>query len=39
MYNEMYLLEWWYLVSQKICDGYVHSQEDDYNEVKNDFLT
>ena len=26
-------LEWWQLISEKRCDGYSHSQEDDYNEA------
>ena len=26
-------LEWWQLISEKRCDGYLHSQEDDYNEA------
>ena len=29
------LLEWWQLISEKICDGYAHSQEDEYNEALN----
>jgi hypothetical protein len=32
------LLEWWRLISEKRCDSYVHSQEDDYNESLNAFL-
>ena len=30
--------EWWYLISKEICDDYVHSQEDEYNEAPNEFL-
>jgi hypothetical protein len=33
------LLEWWQLISEKRCDGYSHSQEDDYNEALKAFLT
>jgi hypothetical protein len=33
-------LEWWQLISEKKCDGYSHSQEDDcYNEAPKAFLT
>jgi hypothetical protein len=33
-------LEWWQLISEKRCDGYSHSQEDDrYNEALKAFLT
>jgi hypothetical protein len=33
-------LEWWKLISEKICDGYAHSQEDDvYNEDPKAFIT
>jgi hypothetical protein len=32
-------LEWWKLISEKRCDGYSHSQEDDYNEALKAFLT
>ena len=34
-------LKWWHLISEKICDGYTHSQEDDdvYNEALEAFLT
>jgi hypothetical protein len=33
-------LEWWQLISEKRCDGYSHSQEDDYyNEALRAFLT
>ena len=32
-------LEWWQLISEKICDGYAHSQEDGYNEAQKEFLT
>jgi hypothetical protein len=31
-------LEWWQLISEKRCDGYSHSQEDDYNEDLKEFL-
>ena len=26
-------LEWCQLISEKKCDGYTHSKEDDYNEA------
>jgi hypothetical protein len=32
------LLEWWQLISEKRCDGYAHSQEDEYNEAPKSFL-
>ena len=32
-------LEWWQLIYEKRCDGYAHSQEDDYNEALKAFLT
>ena len=32
-------LEWWQLISKKGCDGYAHSQEDEYNECPKEFLT
>jgi hypothetical protein len=33
-------LEWWQLIFEKRCDGYAHSQEDDYyNETPKEFLT
>jgi hypothetical protein len=32
------LLEWWNLISAKRCDGYPHSQEDNYNEDQKVFL-
>jgi hypothetical protein len=37
----MNLLKWWQLISEKICDGYAHSQEedDDYNGALEAFLT
>jgi hypothetical protein len=33
------LLEWWWLISEKRCDGCTHSQEDDYNEDLKAFST
>jgi hypothetical protein len=35
MQQKTSLLEWWQL---KRCDGYVPSQEDDYNEALKAFL-
>jgi hypothetical protein len=32
------LLEWWWLISEKRCDGCAHSQEDEYNEAPKSFL-
>ena len=32
------LREWWQLISEKRCDGYSHSQEDNYNEALKEFL-
>ena len=32
-------LEWWQLISEKRCDSYSHSQEDDYNEALKAFFT
>jgi hypothetical protein len=34
-------IKWWKLISEKRCDGYAHSQEDDdvYNEAPKAFLT
>jgi hypothetical protein len=32
------LLEWWQLISEKRCEGYVHSKEDEYNEASKEFL-
>jgi hypothetical protein len=33
-------LEWWQLIFEKRCDGYVHLQEDEvYNEAAKEFLT
>ena len=34
----MNLLEWWHLISEKRCDSYLHSQEDDYNEPLKAFF-
>ena len=31
-------LELWQLISEKRCDGYLHLQEDDYNEDLKEFL-
>jgi hypothetical protein len=31
------LLECWWLISDKRCDGCAHLQEDDYNEALKDF--
>jgi hypothetical protein len=33
MQRKTSLLEWWQLISEKRCDRYAHSQEDDYNEA------
>jgi hypothetical protein len=33
MQQKTSLLEWWWLISKKICDDYAHSQEYDYNEA------
>ena len=30
-------IEWWQLISEKRCDDYSHSQEDDYNEAMKAF--
>ena len=30
-------LEWWQLIFEKRCDGYAHSQEDEYNEALKAF--
>ena len=32
MQQKTSLLEWWWLISEKRCDDYANSQEDDYNE-------
>ena len=32
------LLEWWQLISEKLCDDYAHSKEHEYNEALKDFL-
>jgi hypothetical protein len=32
------LIEWWGLISEKICDSCTHSPEDDYNEDLKAFL-
>ena len=32
------LLKWQQLIFEKRCDGYAHSQEDDYNEALKSFL-
>jgi hypothetical protein len=32
------LLEWWWLISEKRCDGFAHSQEHQYNEALKAFL-
>jgi hypothetical protein len=34
----MKYLEWWHLISEKRCDGYSLSQEDDYNEALKAFV-
>jgi hypothetical protein len=39
MYIETNFLEWWQLISEKRCDNYDHSKEDEYNEAPNEFLT
>jgi len=31
-------LEWWHIISEKRCDNYAHSQEDEHNEALKDFL-
>jgi hypothetical protein len=31
------LLEWWWLISEKRCDGYANSQKDGYNEALKAF--
>jgi hypothetical protein len=38
MKTETSLLEWWWLISEKRCDGCAHSQEDEYNEAPKEFL-
>jgi hypothetical protein len=38
MQTETSLLEWWHLISEKICDDCAHSKEDQYNEALNSFL-
>jgi hypothetical protein len=37
MQRKISLLEWWQLISKNRCDGYAHSQEDDYNEALKAF--
>jgi hypothetical protein len=37
MQEKTSLLEWWQLISEKICDDCAHSQEDDYNEAMKAF--
>jgi hypothetical protein len=37
MHIETSFLEWWWLISEKRCDDYSHSQEDDYNEDLKEF--
>jgi hypothetical protein len=32
------LLEWWHLISEERCNGYAHSQEDEYNKALKEFL-
>jgi len=39
MLNETNFLKWWQLISKKRCDGYAHSQEDEYNEAPKEFLS
>jgi len=38
MQQKTSLLEWWWLISEKRCDGCAHSQEDDYNDALKAFL-
>jgi hypothetical protein len=38
MQTETSLLEWWHLISEKRCDDYAHSQEDQYNEAPKAIL-
>ena len=38
MHTETSLLEWWWLIYEKICDDYTHLQEDEYNEAPKAFL-
>jgi hypothetical protein len=38
MQTEKSLIEWWQLISEKKCDRYTHSQEDEYNEALKAFL-
>ena len=39
MQQKTSLLEWWRLISEKICDGCAHSKEDDYNDAMKAFFT
>jgi hypothetical protein len=39
MQTKTNLLEWWQLISEKICDSYAHLQEYEYNEAPKAFLT
>jgi hypothetical protein len=38
MQQKTSLLEWWWLIFEKRCDGYAYSQEDDYHEALKAFL-
>jgi len=37
MQTETSFLEWWHLMSEKRCDDYAHSHEDEYNEALKAF--
>jgi hypothetical protein len=38
MQRKQACLEWWWLISEKRCDGSAHSQEEGYNEALKAFL-
>ena len=38
MQTETSLLKWWQLISEKRCNGYAHSQQDEYNEAPKAFF-
>jgi hypothetical protein len=38
MQRKTSLLEWWWFIYEKRCEGWAHSQEEDYNEDLKTFL-
>jgi hypothetical protein len=39
MQRKTSLLEWWWIISERRCEGCTHSKEYDYNEALKDIIT